>query len=333
VGNAPHIVVVGSHGPGLFVRVKRIPVPGETVPGWQLEAPVDGGKGSNQAVAAARLGARVNFVGCVGQDELGEVSLRWLAEAKVDVTHVSRSPTAATLGGFVLLDDDGIPAIVSLPGAGVDLTTAHISDSIHRLSQAQVLLTQFEIPADRALFAAHLGRELGLLTIVNPSPAPSGGLPGLEAADVLVPNETEALALLGLDPGIRLEAPRLAERVWRQSGAGCALVTLGERGVAYAGPDGVWEERAPAAQAVDTTGAGDAFCGALAVALGQGQPPRAAAHWACAVAACSTTRRGTMPAFPTAVEVEAFLAGFPGAAARPDPHREQQPREEGNALS
>jgi ribokinase len=309
----PRVIVVGSHGPGLFVHVKRIPAAGETVPGWNLEAPVDGAKGSNQAVAAARWGARASLVSCVGLDELGETSLRWLADAGVDLTHVRRSPTAATLGGFVILDEHGTPAIISLPGAGAEMTPDEVTDAVTCLLPAEVLVTQFELPVEIALHAARLGREHGLLTLINPSPAPPGGVARLDAADVLVPNEFEALTLLGLEPQTHLEAGELAERVWRHTGAGSVMLTVGERGVAYAGPEGCWQVSPPVVQAVDTTGAGDAFCGALAAALGRGEPRQSAAQQACRAAAYSVTRPGTIPAFPTPAQVAAFFADGPAA--------------------
>ncbi len=302
----PQIVVVGSHGPGLFVRVHRIPAADETVVGWDYEEPVDGAKGSNQAVAASRLGASVSFVGCVGQDRLGDEGVRWLSEAGVDTTFVKRSLNESTVGGFVMIDDNGLPAIVALMGANGDLTEEDVGRALSQLRGAKILLTQFEIRTEVALYAARLGRQLGLTTIVNPAPAPEKLLSGLEAADFLTPNENEAKVLLGKDPTWEEEPEEMAQQLRQKTGAGCVMITLGERGVVAVGPDGDWRLPAPKVTALDTTGAGDAFNGAFGVGLARGLSPKEAANGACLVAAYSVTKRGTIPIFPTPAEVKAF---------------------------
>lgn len=304
----PQIVVVGSHGPGLFVRVHRVPAADETVVGWDYEEPVDGAKGSNQAVAASRLGTNVSFVGCVGQDRLGDAGLRWLKEAEVDTTFVKRSPDKSTVGGFVMIDDNGLPAIVALLGANGDLGKEDVENALGQLKGAKILLTQFEIRTEVALFAARLGRQLGLTTIVNPAPVPEKPLQGLEVADYLTPNENEAKVLLGKDPTWNAKPEEMAQQLRQKTGAGCVMITLGERGVVAAGRDGSWHLPAPKVTAVDTTGAGDAFNGALAVGLVRGLSAKEAANEACMVAAYSVTKRGTIPIFPTQAEVQAFFA-------------------------
>lgn len=301
------ILVVGSHIPGLFMRVKRPPVPGETVIGWGYQEPMDGGKGSNQAIAAARLGGRVSFVGCVGKDRIGDEGLRWMAEAGVDTGHVRQSERSASGIGFILLDESGVPAMVSSLGANAEITSNDVEITINSLNDTGVLLTQFEIPIPVALEAAEIARRRGLLVIINPAPAPETEIIGLDCANILVPNETEARLLLGLPLDQESDGVWLAQSLKKQSGARSVLVTLGERGVAGCDAEGSWQTTAPRVPVVDTSGAGDVFCAALAVALLADKPLRDAADWACQAAALSVTREGTIPAFPTDLEVEAFV--------------------------
>jgi ribokinase len=301
------IIVVGSHAPGLFVRVRRPPVPGETVIGWDYQEPVDGGKGSNQAIAAARLGARVSFVGCVGADRLGDEGERWMVAAGVDTVHLRRSRTASTGNGFIMLAEDGVPAMVTCLGANAELSAEEVEAALLALQPARVLLTQFEISPQVALHAAQVARGLGMTTIVNPAPAPGAPLDGLMHADILVPNESEARQLLGLPIEQEIDLTLLAIRLVQETGAGCVLVTAGERGVTGSDGSDTWEIAPPSVPVVDTSGAGDVFCAALAAGLIHGKAIRAASAWACGVAALSVTREGTIPAFPTLSEAEAFL--------------------------
>ena len=303
---APEIVIVGSHAPGLFIRVQRIPVAGETVIGWGYEEPVDGGKGSNQAIAAARLGARVSFVGCLGQDRLGDEGERWMREAGVDTRYVRRSQTTGTAVGFILLDAEGVPAMVTSLGANAELNDEDVATALAELRGARVFLTQFEIDLHLAVRAARLARQAGMIAIINPGPAPDRPVAGLDAADLLVPNETEAKVLLGYAVSEEVDPSRLAQELRAKAGVPCVIVTVGEQGAVGADAAGAWRARPTAVTVADTSGAGDAFCAALAVALARGQDTRAAAEWACRVAAISVSRPGTIPSYPTAEEVSNF---------------------------
>jgi ribokinase len=304
----PEIVIVGSHAPGLFIRVNRIPVAGETVIGWGFEEPADGGKGSNQAIAAARLGGRVSFVGCFGQDRIGDEGERWMREAGVDTRFVRRSPTTGTGVGFILLNAEGVPAMVTAMGANFELKAEEVEAALAQLQGARVLLTQFEIEPAVAVQAARVARRLGMTAIVNPAPAPDEPVAGLDAADILVPNEIEAKVLAGYAPGEAVEPRQLAKELRARTGAACVIVTVGEQGAVGADEAGVWQARPPAVTVADTSGAGDAFCAALAVALARGQQVRAATEWACRVSAFSVSRPGTIPSYPTAEEVDNFTA-------------------------
>jgi ribokinase len=289
------------------MRVQRIPLAGETVLGWDFHTPMDGGKGSNQAIAAARLDAGTAFVGCVGRDRLGDECEQWLQQAGVDTRCLFRSDTMATGAGFILLDAAGVPAMVTAPGANDDLSAEAVDQALEKLAGARVLLTQFEIQPAVALHAARRARERGMLAIVNPAPAAQGPLAGWERSDILVPNEMEARALLGWPLDRPHAGEVLAQAVREHTGVARVLVTLGEAGVAGVEPDGAWHIPARAVAAVDTSGAGDVFCAALAAGLVSGATLRGAAEWACAAATVSVTRPGTIPSFPRRAEVERFI--------------------------
>jgi ribokinase len=268
------IVVVGSHAPGLFIRVKRPPRLGETVIGWDFQEPVDGGKGSNQAIAVARLGAPVSFVGVVGQDRIGDEGDRWMSEAGVDTTFLRRSSTESSGIGFILLDENGVPAMVTTMGANKELSCEEIDQALDRLDDASVMLTQFEIDIEIALQAARSARERGLTAIVNPAPAPE----------------------------------ELVKKLREATGVPVVIITVGEGGAVGMDELGIWLSKAPKVEVADTSGAGDVFCAALAVGLIRGMDIRSASNWACLAAAVSVTKPGTIPAFPTLQAVERFAA-------------------------
>jgi len=196
----PQIVVIGSHAPGLFVRVQRIPTAGETVLGWDLHEIKDGGKGSNQAIAAARLGVVASFVGCIGTDRLGAECEDWLREEEVEISHLYRSQSKGTGAGINIVDENGIPAMVTSLGANEELSCQQVETALEGLRGAKVMLTQFEILPEVALYAARIAHRYKMTTIINPAPAFAVNLTQLELADVLIPNDVEAKTLLGYDP-------------------------------------------------------------------------------------------------------------------------------------
>jgi len=303
----PQVVVVGSHAPGIFMRVHRVPKAGETIIGWDFQEPMDGGKGSNQAIAAAKLGLRTSFVGCLGKDHLASDAERWMHDVGIDMSHLYYSKMKSTGIGFILLDDDGVPAMVTSMGANEELGNDLVERALADLEGAQVMLTQFEIRPEVALHAAEVARQHSMLSIVNPAPVSHIRAGDLSVADILVPNETEAKLLLGYEPDTEKEPIWLAEELMEQSQAGCVIVTLGENGVVGADHVGTWRAIPPSVMVVDSSGAGDVFCAALAAGIVNGQDYRAASQWACKVATFSVTKAGTIPAYPTLQEVEAFL--------------------------
>jgi ribokinase len=291
--------------------VKQIPRAGETVLGWDFDEPVDGGKGSNQAIAAAKLGARVGFVGCVGRDRVGDEGERWMQNAGVDTTWLKRHERMTSGIGFILLNENGVPAMVTSMGANAELSCADVEMALSQMKSAKILLTQFEIPVEIAIYAARMARECGMISIINPAPAPGQVISGLDAASILVPNETEAHSLLGLADEDMMDPIEMAKLLKARSGAETVLITLGGEGVVGIDVNQQpWRIRAPKVQVEDTSGAGDAFCAALAVGLTHGLTAEKAAEWASYAAALSVTREGTIPSYPVYEEVQQFIASL-----------------------
>ena len=311
---SPQIVVVGSHAPGIFIRVKAVPRAGETVLGWDFHEPVDGGKGSNQAIAAALLGKKIGFVGCVGMDRVGQEGEQWMRNAGVDTTWLQKLEGISSGIGFIVLNQEGVPAMVTSMGANAELTCAFVEQALGQMREASVLLTQLEIPVEVAIHAARIARQLGMISIVNPAPAPETWIEGLESASILVPNENEAKTLLGMDADSSPDPIEMAVRLRERSKSGCVMITLGKEGAVGSESSGeVWSIHPPAVPVADTSGAGDAFCAGLAVGLSEGMDLRRAAQWACSVAALSVSRKGTIPSYPTRDEVLSFMANHQAA--------------------
>jgi len=301
------IIVVGSHAPGIFMRVKRIPKAGETVIGWDFQEPKDGGKGSNQAIAAALLGGSTGFVGCLGRDRIGDEGETWMKEAGVNTTWVQRDTKVTSGVGFILLDENGIPAMVTSMGANQNLSKEYVEKAIKSMPSAKVMLTQFEISVEVALHAAKIAKQMGMISIVNPGPAPEKSVLGLDSASILIPNETEAQVLLGQEPGAKFDAEHLAKELKNKTGVPTIIITLGADGFIGLDNDGIWKASALRVEVVDTSGAGDVFCSALAVGITNGMTIREASNWACKVASLSVTKPGTIPSYPTFFEVNKFL--------------------------
>ena len=307
MSSSSDIVVVGSHAPGIFLKVKRVPKAGETVIGWDFLEPKDGGKGSNQAISIGLLGGKVSFVGCVGRDRIGKDGETWMQEAHVDTTWLRHHERVASGVGFIILDDNGIPAMVTSLGANAEISTKQIDDALTAIKDAKISLTQFEIPLETAMYAARKAHELGMQTIINPAPAPEHQVEGLGIASFLVPNESEALVLIGKEAGSSYDEEELVNQLRKKSGAECVIITLGDKGIIGMDQDGRWKIAPPKVNVVDTSGAGDVFCAALAVGLVNGKDVRSASDWACKAASLSVTKAGTIPSYPTLNEVNDFI--------------------------
>ena len=302
----PGVVVIGSYLVALVMEVERFPSVGETVNGGGYFE-THGGKGSNMAVQAARLGARCAFVGRVGDDARGRSFRAMLAGEGVGTDHLHLQEGIATGVGFVILGPGGQNMIAIDSGANARFSTADVDAAGDAMRQRGTVLTQLEIPLATALRGTQCGRAAGCTTILNPAPAQDLSGHDLASVSVITPNETEARVCLGMAASERADEETLGRRLLER-GCGAALLTLGERGclcVTAAGSEHIPGFAIP--EVVDTTGAGDAFNAALAVALAEGRALSEAARFANAAAALCCTTLATLPSYRSREQVGAFL--------------------------
>lgn len=302
-----NVLVIGSLNMDLVAQAERLPRAGETLLG-QSFATVPGGKGANQAVAAARLGGQVAMIGCVGADAYGQALRQALVDEGIDCQGVREAEDVATGIAMIVVDASSQNAIVIVAGGNGQLESTDIERFDSLLQAADVVVCQLEIPYPVVAFALQRAHEAGKTVILNPAPV-TGPLPSqwLGWIDYLIPNETEAQALTGLAVNSVAEAEQAASLL-REAGAGKIIVTLGERGVLFA--DGVQSRHSPGrkVQAVDTTAAGDTFVGGFAAALARGLDESQAIAFGQAAAALSVTRAGAQPSIPTLAQVEQVLS-------------------------
>ncbi|MGR3343472.1 MAG: ribokinase [Paracoccaceae bacterium] len=301
------IVILGVFVADTTYRAERAPRIGETILGNSF-ALGPGGKGSNQAVAAAMAGGDVHFLSKLGRDPFADMALEIWAKAGVK-PEVSQHDDSYTGAAYIFVEEaTGNNAIIICPGVAATISPSDIDACADLIGNAAVFVTQLEQPMDAALQALKIARKGGAKTILNPAPA-ADLLPGmLELCDYVTPNETEAEALTGVSVASIDEAARAA-RVLLSSGVGAALITLGENGVLYHDPaQTVHVPAIDAGPVVETTGAGDAFNGGFASALARGLEPVEAVRFGCATAGISVTRPGTSPSMPSLGEIEALLA-------------------------
>jgi len=297
------VAVVGSYGVGLAVRTGRMPLPGETL----LGGPVDeghGGKGSNQAVGAARLGAEVSFLTAIGDDGQGRGARElWRAEG-VECEAVLVTAEAATMLGVILVEPSGENRIIIAPGALDLLDEAAVEGFRSRIAAADVLVVSMEIPLRAVLAALRIGREEGVVTLLNPAPAQPLPDEAWSLIDVITPNQTEAAILLGFDPAAAAADDEGLARALAARGGARVVMTRGAAGALVIEGDAVLRVPAvPAPRVVDTTGAGDAFTAALAVALAGGAPIAEAVAVAARAGSHAVTIAGVIPALPTRADL------------------------------
>ncbi len=303
--SVPHIVVVGSSNTDMVVKTKNIPAVGETVTGGDFVMAA-GGKGANQAVAAARLGAAVTFVAKVGEDMFGDRAIEGYRAEGINADYILRDPENATGVALILVDEHGENLISVASGANHALTIEEVEQAAEQIQAADILMLQLETPLDVISRAAELAADAGVSVILDPAPAPDSPLPSslLGHVTYITPNETEAQRLTGVavddESSARQAAQKLLER-----GARSVVVTLGAKGSLVVGDETLFVP-AQRVEALDSTAAGDAFNGGLAVALAQGETLSEAVRQASLVGAVSVTRMGAQPSLPTREQIRTF---------------------------
>jgi ribokinase len=304
------VAILGVFVADVAFRAGRQPEMGETIIGSGFKLG-PGGKGSNQSVAAARVGADVTFISKIGKDEFGAIALAtWKKEGvRAKVLETAEHPTGAA---YIFVNDvTGDNAIIVVPGAGGTITPADVDATAEAIRNSAVFITQLEQPVESAMRGLEIAKAAGVTTVFNPAPAVPIDEAIYPLCDYVTPNENEAGLLSGM-PVISVDDARKAGDFFLEKGVGAALITLGEAGALLHTPSA--SRLVPAFNAgpvVETTGAGDAFNGGFATALARGATPEEAVRFGCAVAGISVTRPGTAPSMPSRSEVEALLARNP----------------------
>jgi ribokinase len=307
--NTSRIVVLGAMNSDFLIKGERFPRPGETLEGDTfLEAA--GGKGANQAVAAARLGATVALISCVGADSRGNEMLAGLKAEGVDTRFVFTAASEQTGAALCMVDAHGEKLIFAAPGANHALSVAHIEQSAAAISSAKVFLTQFEAPLETVLVAARIAHRAGVKVVLDPAPALQDVPEELfRIVHAVRPNSHEAEVLSGVKVRDRASAAKSA-RVLQGRGVHIVAVQAGEEGnLLRWGDEEIWLPKIDI-KAVDATGAGDAFAAALSVAIAEERPPKWAGHFSNTAAALTTIKLGAQPALPRRKDVESLMQQF-----------------------
>lgn len=298
----PTIVVAGSSNTDMVISGPRIPAPGETVLGGDFMTSA-GGKGANQAVAAARLGADVTFIARLGTDIFGDRAIDNYKEDGINTAFIVRDGDAPSGIALIMVDEKGENAISVASGANMHLTPADVDAADAIITAADAVLLQLEVPYETVRHTAALAADAGVPVILNPAPARALDIDLLQHVDYLTPNESEAESLTGIQVVDDATADQAAQRLL-ELGVGIALITLGAHGAWRADKTGSGRIPARAVKTVDTTGAGDAFNGALAVALAEQRPLEEAIRFAGCAGALAVTKPGAQPALPERAAVD-----------------------------
>lgn len=308
------VIVVGSLSMDLVLNVPRLPLVGETIKGDSFSNFV-GGKGNNQALAAAKLGASVSMLGLLGKDNYGDLVLGNLQQNNVDCRHMLRTDKTGTGIANIWVGPAGENVIVIIPNANGALSPQLVEENKAIFDDAAVLLLQLEIPLETVTRAAQLARECGVKVILNPAPAPADGkLPAelLGCVDIIVPNETEAMLITGINPDTEENALRCAEKLLAM-GPGTVVLTLGARGALIVEQSGNHQFISSfQVKVVDSTAAGDAFLGAMAAGLADNLTAGQAVKQGCAAGALACTRAGAAPSLPSKEALSTLLENATG---------------------
>lgn len=303
---AGKIAVVGSSNTDMIMQMDHIPVPGETIIGGAFSMAA-GGKGANQAVAAARAGGQVTFIARVGRDMFGDKAVEGFQADGIEVKYVLRDEQAASGVALIFVAADGENSIGVASGANGRLSAEDVRNAREAITAADVLIMQLETPLETVTEAANIAAQAGVQVILDPAPAQPLGDELLKNISILTPNESEAELLTGIKVDDQAGAEKAADALLAR-GVDTILITLGARGTLLADKKGKQMVEAFKVKAVDTTAAGDVFNGSLAVALAQGKSLPEAIRWANAAAALSVTKLGAQPSAPKRTEIEDFLA-------------------------
>ena len=303
---APRILVVGSINVDIVALVEHLPTPGETVTGGALLINY-GGKGANQAVAARRLGADVRFIGCVGDDMFGPELRQGMAAEGIGVDGLATIAAINSGTALIVVDAAGRNQIAVASGANMRLTVDWVARFAAHIAWAQIVMCQLEVPLDTVLWTLHTARQHGAITILNPAPAQPLPPEIWPLVDYVTPNEIEAAHVSGLALSGLSDADHVA-RALLARGPRVVILTLGEHGAFIGTPDRMAHVPAFPVTAIDTTAAGDAFNGALAVALSEGRPLDLAVRFANAAAGLACTQPGAQNSLPVRAQVDALLA-------------------------
>jgi ribokinase len=294
------VVVLGSMNMDFIYRVKHLPAPGETLTALSYQRAA-GGKGANQAVAAARQGATVGIIGCVGQDDIGKTLVQGLTQDNINIDHIHAIDRAPTGMASIYVDDKAENNIVIVAGANALLNTQHVENAKAMIQSARCLVCQFETPLATFIEAEKIAKQHGVTVILNPSPVRDFDMKLLSLVDILIVNEVEAMQLS------RMDNTAAATETLLEFGSTHVIMTLGANGVLHTTKTSSIHLPAFNVSAIDTTGAGDTFAGGLAAALAKGLEIDLAIEHAQAAAAICVTRNGAQPSIPYKAEVDALL--------------------------
>ena len=301
-----HITIVGAHLQGYFMRVDTFPKKDETVIGWDFKEALDGGKGSHQAIACARLGIPTYFIGRVGSDRLGKRGTKWMKDANVDLKFLKISKNKPTGAGFVMINPEGVPAITSDLGANKDLSIKDLESAEEAFMKSSYLMVSLEIPVEIGLYACKLGKKYDTNVILNPAPSRLLVGKSLKDVDFLTPNIAEAKTILEIDPDENVEPKILSEKISRKYNIDKIAISLGAEG-AFVYEDGFCVDIPPIkVKPIDTPGAGDAFNAGIALGLMKGLSFKDSVQIGCLNGGYAVTIRETIPSYPTLKQLKKF---------------------------